>query len=45
MWEGTEEELETFVDLSDSDVGHDIGYYPGCPNCQTDEYLMDLENE
>lgn len=45
FWEGNEEELQTFVDLSDNDISHDIGYIRGCPNCETDEYLMDINND
>jgi hypothetical protein len=44
LWEGTEEELETFVDLSDNDIDHDVQYFRGCPNCETDSYLMNIEN-
>ena len=45
LWEGVEEELETFVDLSDENIGHEIGYMRGCPICETDSYLMDIEQE
>lgn len=41
-WEGDEDDLETFTDLSDKVVGHDIDYLRGCPHCETDEYLMDI---
>ena len=44
-WEGSEEELKTFVDLSDNDISHDVGYFSGCPNCETDDYLMDISEE
>ena len=43
-WEGTDDELKIFVDLSDNNVSHDIQYFKGCPFCETDEYLMDMEN-
>ena len=45
LWEGVEEELKTFVDLSDENIGHEIGYVRGCPICETDHYLMDIEQE
>ena len=44
-WEGYEEDLQIFTDLSDNNVSHDIHYFKGCPNCKTDDYLMDIENE
>ena len=37
--------LKQFVDLSDNGLSHDIGYYWGCPECGTDEYLIDIEDE
>lgn len=43
FWEGDEEELKTFVDLSDNDNDHEIHYFSGCPNCETDKYLMNKE--
>lgn len=44
-WEGDEEDLETMVDLSDNDIDHDIQYLRGCPECRTDEYLMDIDEQ
>lgn len=44
-WTGVEDELQTFVDLSDQLVGHDINYFKGCPECKTDDYLIDLNPE
>ena len=42
-WEGTEDDLVTCVDLSDKEIGHDINYFKGCPNCRADDYLIDIE--
>jgi hypothetical protein len=42
-WEGYEEDLQIFTDLSDNNVSHDIHYFKGCPDCKTDGYLMDIE--
>ena len=42
LWEGNEEELKTFTDLSDNEVNHDINYSIGCPNCETDDYLQNI---
>jgi len=42
MWEGVEDDLKTFTDLGDN-LGHNVEYFKGCPDCQTDSYLMDLE--
>ena len=36
MWEGEEEDLVMFKD--------EDGFGKGCPICQTDHYLMDIEN-
>jgi Zn finger protein HypA/HybF involved in hydrogenase expression len=41
-WEGTEEELKVFVDLSDNEISHDIQYIKGCPECENDSFLMDI---
>ena len=35
-WTGTDEELKSLVD--------DDGYFLGCPNCETDGHLMDLDD-
>lgn len=35
-----EEDLKTFTDLSKKEVE----YFKGCPECKTDEYLMDMED-
>jgi len=35
-------ELKQFTDLSGYNISHDIQYFWGCPNCQTDEYLTDI---
>lgn len=43
LWEGVEDELETFVDLETEVVGNEIHYLRGCPECETDEYLTDIE--
>ena len=43
-WQGYEEDLEIFPDLSDNNnISHDIQYFKGCPNCRTDGYLKNLE--
>ena len=42
-WEGYENDLKLFTDLSDNNVSHDIQYFKGCPECKTDDYLMDIE--
>jgi hypothetical protein len=44
-WEGSEDELKTFVDLSDNDISHDIQYFRGCPNCETDDCLMNIDDD
>lgn len=44
-WIGSEEELKTFTDLSDNNISHDISYFTGCPNCTTDNYLMNTAKE
>ena len=44
-WEGYENDLKLFTDLSDNNVSHDIQYFKGCPECETDAYLMDIEKE
>ena len=36
-----EEDLKTLTDLSK----REIEYYKGCPECLTDEYLMDIESD
>ena len=41
-WEGEEEDLKDFVDLESK---KEVLYFKGCPNCKTDEYLMDLVEE
>lgn len=43
-WEDCEDNLKTFVDMSEH-VGKEIYYYKGCPNCETDDYLMDIAKE
>lgn len=43
-WEGTEEELKVLVDLSDNEISHDIQYFKGCPQCEDDSFLMDINN-
>lgn len=35
-WIGTEEELKQLED--------EAGYFLGCPNCETDGYLMDIDD-
>jgi hypothetical protein len=35
-WTGTEDELKSLID--------EDGYFLACPNCETDSYLMDLED-
>ena len=34
-WEGYENDLEIFEDEG--------GFFKGCPNCETDSYLMDIK--
>lgn len=36
-WKGEEEGLRQFTD--------DAGYFLGCPNCETDNYLMDIDDK
>lgn len=43
-WEDCEDNLKTFVDMSEH-IGKEIYYYKGCPNCETDDYLMDISKE
>ena len=40
-WVGREDDLQTFVDMGEN-IGKEINYYKGCPNCKTDDYLMDI---
>ena len=40
-WEGVEEELQIFQEETDAD-SIDRSFFKGCPNCETDDYLMDL---
>jgi hypothetical protein len=42
-WEGYEEDLELIEEESDNDF--DRSFFRACPNCKTDDYLMDLLNE
>lgn len=38
-WEGDEEELIIVEEIIDDDHRD---FYRGCPNCETDAYLMDI---
>ena len=40
MWEGKEEDLKIWTDLGGETT--EVEYFKGCPNCKTDEYLMDI---
>jgi hypothetical protein len=44
-WEGYDDDLKVIVDLSDNNVSHDIQYINVCPECNQDDYLMDINNE
>jgi fructosamine-3-kinase len=33
-WEGREEDLGTTTDLSDENIGHEVGYGKCCPKCR-----------
>jgi len=37
LWEGIEEELSTNTDLSDNNIGHEIGFNKCCPECYSEE--------
>ena len=37
-----DEDLTQLTDLNGE--GKEIEYYLGCPDCKTDEYLMDIED-
>ena len=41
-WQGYEEDLPIFPDGEPTKWG-EVHYFKGCPNCRTDEYLMDLK--
>ena len=41
MNEYTEDELQVFTDLGDGTK--EVNYFNGCPQCESDKYLMDLE--
>lgn len=43
-WEGHENDLEIFEDDL-KEQRFDKLFFKGCPNCKTDDYLMDIENE
>lgn len=43
-WEGYENNLEIFEDDC-KEQRFDRPFFKGCPNCETDDYLMDIENE
>jgi len=38
-WQGYEEDLPVFLDEKNKEHFH------GCPNCRTDEYIMNLEED
>jgi len=42
-WEGIEDELVLYEKGTLTILG-EIIYFKGCPNCKTDDYLMDLED-
>jgi hypothetical protein len=43
-WEGYENDLEIFEDTF-KEERFDREFFKGCPNCKTDDYLMDIENK
>jgi len=45
-WQGNEDELGTFNEPNPIDKqDKTLHFFRGCPNCKTDSYLMDIENE
>lgn len=44
-WEGTEDELKLLHERGDGDSPDEFNYYKGCPNCETDDYLMDVKRK
>jgi Zn finger protein HypA/HybF involved in hydrogenase expression len=42
-WEGYENDLEIIEDTF-KEERFDRLFLKGCPNCKTDDYLMDIEN-
>jgi hypothetical protein len=42
-WIGYDDDLKVEVDLSDNLISHDIQYRKVCPECLSEDYLMDVE--
>lgn len=42
-WEGYEDDLKLEVDLSDNLISHDVQYRKVCPECLSEDHLMDIE--
>ena len=41
-WQGEEDELEVFEDTTEVIESIDRCFFKGCPNCETDDFLMDI---
>jgi hypothetical protein len=41
-WEGVDYELEVFEDTTEVIENIDRCFFKGCPNCETDAFLMDI---
>ncbi len=44
-WVGDDEYLKTLALSINNPTSDNIEYIKCCPNCETDNYLMDIENE
>jgi len=44
-WIGYDDDLKLEVDLSDNLISHDVQYRKVCPECLSEDYLMDIEIE
>jgi len=42
-WEGCDDDLKLVVDLCDDIISHDVHYLKVCPECNQDDYLMDID--
>jgi hypothetical protein len=42
-WIGYDDDLKVEVDLSDNLISHDVQYRKVCPECLSEDYLMDIE--
>jgi hypothetical protein len=42
-WIGYDDDLKVEVDLSDNPISHDVQYRKVCPECLSEDYLMDVE--